>query len=78
MISLKYKLFNFFGLATKILRSNMFLLSLLVVQFSLAAYARSFTADGGQTAAAGCGRCYLVSSPKEKRGESSPCKEKDC
>ena len=36
------------------------------------AYARSFTADGGQTvAAAGCGR-HLVSSPKEKRGESSP------
>ena len=38
-----------------------------------AAYARSFTADGGQTVpAAGCRRHLLVSSPKEKLGESSP------
>ena len=46
----------------------------LELTFSAAApaYARSFTADGGQTvAAAGCGR-HLVSSPEEKRGESSP------
>ena len=54
------------------LGSNMFLLSLLVLQQPPPAYARSFTADGGQTVAGGgCGR-HLVSSPGEKRGESSP------